>query len=139
VADKPCTLVLGGWGGTLCGLSTIDYYDARKTHDDVLFIQKQTWYHVRLRVAPIASPHGSTGAACGPRHHRPEDRHPAEMDLCQPLGIATWVTTGAIRSIHLTKLPIRFFSGSDAGPWRISRGPASPGRFAHRFHRSLRA
>jgi hypothetical protein len=28
-----------------------------------------------------------------------------EMDLCQPLGIATWVTTGAIKNIRLKKLP----------------------------------
>lgn len=28
-----------------------------------------------------------------------------EMDLCQPLGVATWVTTGAVRNIFLTKLP----------------------------------
>jgi len=27
------------------------------------------------------------------------------MDLCQPLGIATWVTTGAVRNIFLTRLP----------------------------------
>jgi len=28
-----------------------------------------------------------------------------EVDLSQPLGIATWVTTGAVRNIKLRKLP----------------------------------
>ena len=28
VNENHCSLVLGGWGGSLCGLSNIDYYDA---------------------------------------------------------------------------------------------------------------
>jgi hypothetical protein len=28
----------------------------------------------------------------------------AEVDLCQPLGIATWITTGAVRDIRLKTL-----------------------------------
>ncbi len=107
VADKPCTLVLGGWGGTLCGLSTIDYYDASENPTTTFYsFKKQTWYHVRLRVAPnriTAWLDGEQLVDLDTTDRRIDIR--AEMDLCQPLGIATWVTTGAIRSIHLTKLP----------------------------------
>jgi len=28
----------------------------------------------------------------------------AEMDLCQPMGVATWQTAGAIRNIKLRKI-----------------------------------
>ena len=28
VGDKPCSLILGGWGGQVCGLSSLDYFDA---------------------------------------------------------------------------------------------------------------
>jgi hypothetical protein len=28
VNENHCSLILGGWGGTVCGLSNIDYYDA---------------------------------------------------------------------------------------------------------------
>lgn len=107
VADKPCTLVLGGWGGTLCGLSTIDYYDASENPTTTFYsFKKQTWYHVRLRVAPnriTAWLDGEQLVDLDTTDRRIDIR--AEMDLCQPLGIATWVTTGAIRNIHLTKLP----------------------------------
>ncbi|MDY0354645.1 MAG: DUF1080 domain-containing protein [Sedimentisphaerales bacterium] len=107
VADKPCTLVLGGWGGTLCGLSTIDYYDASENPTTTFYsFKKQTWYHVRLRVVPgriTAWLDGEQLVDLDTTDRRIDIR--AEMDLCQPLGIATWVTTGAVRNIYLTKLP----------------------------------
>ena len=28
-----------------------------------------------------------------------------EMDMCQPMGVATWQTGGAVRNIHMRKLP----------------------------------
>lgn len=107
VADDSCTLVLGGWGGTLCGLSTIDYYDASENVTTTFYsFEKQTWYHVRLRVVPnriTAWLDGEELVDIDTTDRRIDIR--AEMDLCQPLGIATWVTTGAVRNIYLTKLP----------------------------------
>lgn len=51
VGDKPCTLVLGGWGGSVCGLSTIDYYDASENQTTrINSFEKGKWYQVRLRV-----------------------------------------------------------------------------------------
>ena len=107
VADKPCTMVLGGWGGTLCGLSNIDYYDASENPTTTFYsFKKQTWYHVRLRVVPnriTAWLDGEQLVDIDTTDRKIDIR--AEMDLCQPLGIATWVTTGAVRNIFLTKLP----------------------------------
>ena len=55
VGENPCTLVLGGWGGTLCGLSNLDYYDASENETTTFYaFEKNTWYHVRLRVIPGA-------------------------------------------------------------------------------------
>ncbi len=107
VEDNCCTLVLGGWGGTLCGLSTIDYYDASENLTTTFYsFKKQTWYHVRLRVVAnriTAWLDGEQLVDLDTTDRRIDIR--AEMDLCQPLGIATWVTTGAVRNIYLTKLP----------------------------------
>lgn len=106
VADKPCTLVLGGWGGTLCGLSNIDYYDASENPTTTFYsFKKQTWYHVRLRVVPnriTAWLDGEQLVDIDTTDRKIDIR--AEMDLCQPLGIATWVTTGAVRNLFVTKL-----------------------------------
>ena len=53
VADKPCTLVLGGWGGTVCGLSNIDYYDASENETTrIVGFDNGQWYAVKLRVRP---------------------------------------------------------------------------------------
>ncbi|MFH1882422.1 MAG: DUF1080 domain-containing protein, partial [Planctomycetota bacterium] len=63
------------------------------------------WYRVRLRVTPDRIQAWlddeelvnieTTGRKIDIR---------AEVDLSQPLGIATWQTAGAIRNIHLRKL-----------------------------------
>ena len=107
VGENPCTLVLGGWGGTLCGLSNLDYYDASENETTTFYaFEKNTWYHVRLRVEAdrIQAWLDGEGLIDVDITDRKIDIR-AEMDLCQPLGIATWVTTGAVRNIRLRKLP----------------------------------
>jgi hypothetical protein len=103
VADNPCSLILGGWGGGVCGLSNIDYYDAAN-NETTKFIsfEGNKWYRVRLRVTPDRIQAWlddeelvnieTTGRKIDIR---------AEVDLSQPLGIATWCTTGAIRNIYM--------------------------------------
>jgi hypothetical protein len=107
VGEKPCTLVLGGWGGGVCGLSNIDYYDASE-NQTTRFMSFETgkWYHVRLRVEPDriqAWLDDEELVNLETTGHKIDIR--AEVDLSQPLGIATWVTTGAVRNIYLKKLP----------------------------------
>lgn len=107
VGENPCTLILGGWGGTLCGLSSLDHYDASENETTrMISFEKGKWYKVRLRVVPdhiqawlddeSLVDVDVTGRKIGIR---------IEVDLSQPLGIATYATTGAIRNIRLTKLP----------------------------------
>jgi hypothetical protein len=106
VGDKSCSLILGGWGGSVCGLSNIDYYDAANNETTrVVEFEDGRWYHVRLRVTP-----GRIEAWLDNEKLVDvvtTDRHigiRSEVDLSQPLGIATWRTTGAVRNIHLKKL-----------------------------------
>lgn len=107
VAENPCTLVLGGWGGTLCGLSNIGFYDASENETTTFYsFKNKVWYHVRLRVLPdriMAWLDGEELVNVETTGKKIDIR--PEMDLCQPLGIATWVTTGAVRNIYVTKLP----------------------------------
>jgi hypothetical protein len=109
VNDKCCSLVLGGWGGSLCGLSNIDYYDAAN-NETTRFVSFENgkWYHVRLRVTPNRIQAWLQEEGEGPLVDmditgRKIDTR-AEMDLCQPMGVATWQTAGAIRNINLRKL-----------------------------------
>jgi len=103
VGENPCSLILGGWGGGLCGLSNIDYYDAANNETTTFTsFEDNKWYRVRLRVVPdriqawlddeeIVNIE-TTGRKIDIR---------AEVDLSQPLGIATWQTGGAVRNIKI--------------------------------------
>jgi len=53
VRDSHCTWIVGGWGGDVVGLSSIDGIDA--AHNDTSFSRKfdsGRWYALRLRVTP---------------------------------------------------------------------------------------
>ena len=107
VGESPCTLILGGWGGSLCGLSSIDHYDASENETTrFMKFEKDKWYHVRLRVVPnrIQAWLDEESLVDIDVTGRKIDIRP-EVDLAQPLGISTWVTTGAVKNIELTKLP----------------------------------
>jgi len=107
VEKNPCTLVLGGWGGSVCGLSNIDYYDAAENETTrILGFENGQWYRVRLRVVPNRIQAWVDGEELVniDTTGRNIDIRP-EVDLSQPLGVATWVTTGAVRNIRLKKLP----------------------------------
>ncbi|MBN1803824.1 MAG: DUF1080 domain-containing protein [Sedimentisphaerales bacterium] len=103
VAEKPCSLILGGWGGGVCGLSNIDYYDAANNETSrYVSFEDNKWYKVRLRVTSDRIQAWlddeelvnieTTGRKIDIR---------AEMDLAVPLGIATWQTSGAVRNIKI--------------------------------------
>ncbi len=109
VNENHCSLILGGWGGSLCGLSNIDYYDAanNETTRFVAF-ENDKWYHVRLRVTPNRiqawlQEEGEEPLVDMDITDRKIDTR-AEMDLCQLMGVATWQTAGAVRNIQLRKL-----------------------------------
>ncbi|HZR16175.1 MAG TPA: DUF1080 domain-containing protein [Verrucomicrobiae bacterium] len=102
VADSFCSLIVGGWGGALVGISSLDGMDAseNETSKSETFLQNH-WYRVRLRVT----------------HDRIEgwiDRdklidvvttgkkislRPGEIEESKPMGIACWQTTAALRQI----------------------------------------
>ena len=109
VNDKCCSLILGGWGGSLCGLSNIDYYDAAN-NETTRFVSFENgkWYHIRLRVTPNRiqawlQEEGEEPLVDMDITDRKIDTR-AEMDLCQPMGVATWQTAGAVRNIKLRKI-----------------------------------
>ena len=101
-----CSLILGGWGGNVIGLSSINDLDASEnsTSQSMVF-EKQRWYSVRIRVTPEA-----IDAWLDEKHiisqelkgNRIDVR--MEVEASEPLGIATWRTKGALRDIKLRRL-----------------------------------
>ena len=106
VGDSFCSLVVGGWGGTTVGLSSVDYLDASENETSTRRdFKKDQWYRVRIRVTgdkirawiddakvvdlDTADKKISIRVECAP---------------CKPFGVATYRTTGAIRHVRVRTL-----------------------------------
>jgi hypothetical protein len=106
VKESACSLVLGGWGGTVIGISSINGFDASENETtDYYSFKKGQWYKVRLRVTDtkieawldddqIANVDYSD-KKIGVR---------IEVEISRPLGVSTFQTEGKIRNFKLRKL-----------------------------------
>jgi hypothetical protein len=106
VGDSYASLVTGGWGGTVVGISNVDYYDAGDNITTKFFdFKKKQWYTIRIRVsdARIEAWVDKEQIVDLPREgHKFNTRF--EVDASQPLGVASWCTKGAVRNIRLRLL-----------------------------------
>jgi hypothetical protein len=102
----PCTLIVGGWGGTTVGLSSIDGKDASENETTTRRnFEKERWYHIRLIVTDnaIMSWIDSSKVVDFTIDNKILSIRP-EVGLSRPFGIASWNTTSAIRNIRLKRI-----------------------------------
>ena len=106
VNKDPCTLICGGWGGALVGLSSIDGLDASENQTPTTKeFKEKTWYKIRLRVTKThitAWIDDKQVIEQELAEHKISIR--MEVQPCVPLGISTWYTGSAIRNIRLRTL-----------------------------------
>ncbi|MDB6053829.1 MAG: hypothetical protein JWN25_1352 [Verrucomicrobiales bacterium] len=104
VADSFCTLIVGGWGGTLVGLSSLDDLDASENETTkFLYFEDKRWYHIRLAVLANRMQVwidkdkvidvNTTGKKISLRS--------GEIALSKPLGFATYSATAELKNIVL--------------------------------------
>jgi hypothetical protein len=106
VGKSPCTLIVGGWGGSTVGLSSINGKDASNNETTrVMNFDTDRWYRIKLRVTEteinawiddenvIKFQIGDKKLSIRP-----------EVNLSQPFGIASWMTTAALRNIRVVRL-----------------------------------
>ena len=106
VGEQYCSLILGGWGGAVCGLSCLDGRDASENETTRLrYFATGQEYDVRLRVA---NGHVSVWLD----HERMIHQSLAgriislrpEVEPSKPLGIAAYATQAAFREIRYRRL-----------------------------------
>ena len=115
VGTNSCSLIVGGWGGSLVGISSLDSMDAseNETTKYINFEQDQ-WYRIRIRVTDARLEAWidkdkivnvvTTGRRISVR--------PGDIEMSRPFGISCWQTTTALREIQ----------------WRPVTSPAGPAK-----------
>ncbi|MBA2354699.1 MAG: DUF1080 domain-containing protein [Acidobacteria bacterium] len=104
IAGSHCSLVVGGWGGGVVGLSSLDGLDASENETSRgMRLESRRWYAIAVEVtrAYVRATIDGEPMVDIDVTGRAVDTRP-ELELCKPLGLATWRTIGAIRAITLT-------------------------------------
>ena len=102
--DSFATLIVGGWGGAICGLSSIDGRDASSNETTkMIHFKDEQWYPVYLRVAPdsiqavIDTVKVVDISTAGKRIHL---RGGTDVNS---LTFTTYLTTGEIRGLRIKR------------------------------------
>ena len=106
VNDSYCSLILGGWGGTVVGLSSIDGLDASENETSRLIsFDLNRWYAVTLKVTQqkIEAWIDGTKIVDQELSGRKISIRP-EVELSRPFGIASWRTRAGLRKMAMRKI-----------------------------------
>ena len=106
VGDSFASLIIGGWGGAVCGISSLDGNDASSNDTTTRRkFENDKWYHIRLRITDDKIQAWiddekivdvvTTGKKISVR---------GDIEQCCPFGLATWRTTAAIKNIRILEL-----------------------------------
>ncbi len=106
VGQQYCTLIVGGWGGGITGLSNVDGDSAVENETtDFLDVEPNRFYRIRLRVSRQAIEAWIDDDQIV-NVERKGRRFSIwwEQEPVRPFGIATWYTKAGLRNIQLTRL-----------------------------------
>ena len=106
VGDAPCSFIVGGWGGGVVGLSSIDGSDASENETTrYQEFESKRWYTIRVRVGKdkIEAWLDKKQMVDLPLADRKISIR-GEVELSRPLGIACYATTAALRDIKVRHL-----------------------------------
>jgi hypothetical protein len=107
VGTNFCSLIVGGWGGSLAGISSLDGMDASENETTKFTnFESGRWYRIRLRVTEKKIEGWidkeklinvvTTGRRISVR--------PGDIELSEPFGLAAWQTAAALREIKFRRV-----------------------------------
>ncbi|MGI9471600.1 MAG: family 16 glycoside hydrolase [Rubripirellula sp.] len=116
VGENNVSFILGGWGGGVVGISSVDGFDASE-NDTTTFrnFDNDRWYKVRARVDAhqIQCWIDDKAAAEQVRQgHEFDIRY--EMDQCVPLGVAAFQCKSEMRNMRIRKLDEKEIEAANA-------------------------
>jgi hypothetical protein len=106
VGEKPCSFIVGGWGGGTVGLSSIDDADASENETTTFHsFDDNRWYKIRVRVTrPKIEAWLDKEKVVDLKTADRRISIRSEVELSRPLGVSTWNTAAALRNIEVRRL-----------------------------------
>lgn len=107
VRDSHCTLIIGGWGGSIMGISSIDGLDASENEtSDSLYFETGRWFDIRFRITAER-----LQVWVDKEKHidvdikdRKIEMRAGEIEIAKPFSLSTYSTTAQFKNIRLRKL-----------------------------------
>jgi hypothetical protein len=107
VADSFCSLIVGGWGGSLVGISSLDGMDASE-NETTKFATFETgrWYRIRMRVTEkkLQAWIDQEKLVDVDISEKKISLRPGDIEMSKPFGLAAWQTSAAYREIKYRKV-----------------------------------
>ncbi len=100
VGDSFCSLIVGGWGGSLVGISSLEGLDASENETTKYRnFESRRWYRVRLRVTEKRIQAWIDGEKLvdADTTDKKISLRPGDIELSKPFGLACWQTSTALR------------------------------------------
>ena len=118
VKKDPCSLIIGGWGGGVMGLSSLNGQDASENETtNYMEFKNGQWYHIRLRVLDDRITAWIDGKEIVDQDIT--DREISvriEVELSMPFGFATFETKAALRKIRVRELTEKEIAAAKSTP-----------------------
>lgn len=108
VNDSFCSFIVGGWGGSVVGLSNINNESAinNETKTTKKFVNN-TWYTIKLRVTTDKIEAWIDNDKMVDYAHKDDELSIRnDVNLSKPLGICSWNTAAELRNIRLEEIEV---------------------------------
>ena len=107
VNEKFVSFIVGGWGGSTVGISSVNRKDASQNETSTIrYFKDNRWYKIRVKVEAdrIQAWIDEERVVDLDTKGKELDLRPGEIDLSVPLGIATFRTTAAFKALRFRRL-----------------------------------
>ena len=103
------TVIIGGWGGSLCGISSFDYNDASQNPwSESVALENNRWYTLRVRITPGVLQIFLNDTLYRARIEFDDATHfslrPGEIEQSKPFGLTTYETVAHWRNLRIVPI-----------------------------------